>query len=187
MAMSRAPPALPCRQELRSPAGWCRATVRHRRPAACGWHWPPPIEPDHVGLRAAARHRHRPRRRGPTCGIRPRRRRIRARVRWRFLPRARHNQWPMPLSPFDKGRGRSGALDVMLRPRVRRTELQPLHILRQAEDAVCVGADEVSLQHELGDLSGIIFRHIGFAHGIDDQTGNGCRGTRMRLWWTERS
>ena len=36
-----------------------------------------------------------------------------------------------------------------------------------------IGADEIGLQHQLGDLGGVARRHAGFRHGVDDQAGDG--------------
>ncbi len=38
-----------------------------------------------------------------------------------------------------------------------------------------IGADQIRLQHEVGDLAGIIFSHADFAHCINDQACNGRR------------
>ena len=46
---------------------------------------------------------------------------------------------------------------------------------------MCVGADQIGLQHEFGNLAGIVFGHPGFAHGIDDQASNGRRWNPYRL------
>ena len=39
-----------------------------------------------------------------------------------------------------------------------------------------IGADEIGLQHQFGDLGGVGRRHAGLHHGIDDQAGD--RGNR---------
>ena len=54
-----------------------------------------------------------------------------------------------------------------------------MHVLRQAEYAVRVGAGEIGLQHQLGDLGGVAGRHAGFDHGVGDQAAHG--GSRVRV------
>ena len=61
----------------------------------------------------------------------------------------------------------------MFGARIGRAELEPLHVLRQAEDAVRVGADQIGLQHQLGDLGGIGVRHAAFEHRVVDQAAHG--------------
>ncbi len=103
------------------------------------------------------------------------------------LRRARHNQMAHAVVAVDKCRRRSGSVDGDVGPRIGRTEFQPLHILHQTEHAMCIGADEVRLQHELGDFYRVIFRHTGLAHRIDDQARNGSCWNACGLWRSERS
>ena len=89
---------------------------------------------------------------------------------------ARNNQVPHAIIAVDKRGRRRGAVYRDVGPGIGRTELKPLHILHQTEHAVRIGTDQVGFQHEFGDFSGVILRHAGLAHGIDDQARDGrCR------------
>jgi hypothetical protein len=83
---------------------------------------------------------------------------------------------------IDQRGGRRRARHRDIGPRIGRAELEALHVLRQAEDAMGVGTDEVGLQHQLGDLASIGRRHAGFLHSVDDKTGD-RRGRHAAGFW----
>ncbi len=82
-------------------------------------------------------------------------------------------RWPMPLSPSTSAVAGAVRVHLDVGARIGRAEFEPLHVLRQAEHAVRIGAGEIGLQHQLGDLGGVGRRHAGFRHGVDDQAGDG--------------
>jgi len=95
--------------------------------------------------------------------------------------RARDDQMAHAVVALDEGGCHSGALHDDIRTRIRRLEPEPLDVLRQAKHAVRVGAAQIRLQHELGDLPGVIAGHVGFVHRVNDQTGDSCRWNPNRL------
>ena len=99
----------------------------------------------------------------------------------RGLCRARDNEMAHAIVAVDKRRCWRCALHRDVWARICRLEAQPLNILREAKDAVRVGTDQIGLQHELSDLAGVILGHTGFAHCIDDQTGNDSRWNSHRF------
>ena len=98
----------------------------------------------------------------------------------RRLRRARDDEMAHAVVAMHQRGRRRGALDLDVRPRIGRAELQPLHVLRQAEHAVRVGADQIGFQHQLGDLRGVGSRHAGLPHAVVDQAAHG-RGGNQRL------
>jgi hypothetical protein len=56
---------------------------------------------------------------------------------------------------------------------VGRTELEPLHVLRQAKDAMCIGSNQIRFKHQFRDFGRVTLVHARFAHRINDQTGDG--------------
>jgi hypothetical protein len=88
----------------------------------------------------------------------------------RGFRRARHHQMAHAVVAVDQRGRRRGALDLDVRPRIGRVQLQPLNVLRQPEHAVRVGADQVGFQHQFGDLGGVRCRHAGLHHGVVDET-----------------
>ena len=54
----------------------------------------------------------------------------------------------MPLSPSTSAVAGAGLRHRDVRPRVEAAGLEAAHILRQAEDAVAVGAGEIGLRHQ---------------------------------------
>ena len=91
----------------------------------------------------------------------------------RGFRRARDDEMAHAVVAVDQRGRRRAARDLDVGARIGRSQFQPLHILRQAEHAMRVGADEIGFQHQLGDLGGIGRRHAGFHHGVDDQAGDG--------------
>ena len=97
----------------------------------------------------------------------------------RGLGGARHHQMAHAVVAVDqRGRGR-GLLDPDVGLRIDAAAAQPLDVLRQPEHAVGVGAGEVGLEHQLGDLGGVGGRQPDRLERIRDQRGDG-RGRHPR-------
>jgi hypothetical protein len=88
------------------------------------------------------------------------------------LRRLGDDQMAHAVVSIDQRSGRRAARHGDIGPRIGGAELEPLHVLRQAEDAVRVGADEVGLQHQLGDLTGVALWYAAFLYGGDDEAGD---------------
>ena len=126
------------------------------------------IEPDHVGMK---------RQRGIDAGGAGVVRHAQAdpgdaavaRQRDGGLGRARHHQMAHAVVAVDQRGRRRGAIHLDVGARIEPADLQPMHVLRQPEHAVRVGAGEIGLQHQLGHLGGVGFRQAGLDHGVGDQ------------------
>ena len=64
-------------------------------------------------------------------------------------------RWPMPLSPSTSAVAGAVRSTRDVRPRIDAAGADAPHVVRQAEHAVRIGAGEVGLDHQLGDLRGI--------------------------------
>ena len=84
----------------------------------------------------------------------------------------------MPLSPSTSAVAARGLLDADVGPRIDAAGAQPLDILRQAEHAVGVGAGEIGLEHQLGDLGGVGARQPDRRERVRDQRGDRPRPAR---------
>ena len=73
----------------------------------------------------------------------------------------------------DERRRGSAALHGYVGMWVGRAELEPLHVLRQAKDAVCIGSDQIGLKHQFRDSRRVTLGHAHFDHRINDQAGDG--------------
>ena len=91
----------------------------------------------------------------------------------RDLRGTRDHKMAHAIVTVDERRCGSVALHGYVGTWVGRTKLEPLHVLRQSKDAVCIGSDQIRLKHQFRDSGRVTLGHAHFDHRIDDQTGNG--------------